>query len=138
MDAIAERILGYIKENGVSKSSFSEKTGINKASLSHLENGRNKASLSLVEAFHKLFPEVDLHWLLTGEKKEEVEGVADSSPTPTTQIDSSQIEKKDVTIPNASTRVEKEESEISEPINKKGNLTVLYADGTYLEYKPRI
>ena len=61
MDPIAHRILSHLKEQAFLNPPFSERSGVNKASLSHLESGRNKASLALVEAFHKIFPEVDLH-----------------------------------------------------------------------------
>jgi transcriptional regulator with XRE-family HTH domain len=126
MDPIAERILSHLKEQRISKSAFSEQSGINKASLSHLESGRNKASLALVEAFHKVFPEVDLHWILTGERSHTLI----IGPEPTEQ---EELKPKSVSLKELSTPPTHQKPETVE----QGPITVLYDDGTYRSFRAR-
>ncbi|MEY3982497.1 MAG: hypothetical protein RL160_54 [Bacteroidota bacterium] len=45
---------------------FAQKAGISPAVLSHIASGRNAPSLDLVLAMLRLFPEIDLNWLLLG------------------------------------------------------------------------
>lgn len=58
-----EAILDYYNLNA---SSFADKIGVQRSSLSHLLSGRNKPSLDLVLKITEEFPEVDLYWLLNG------------------------------------------------------------------------
>ncbi len=126
MDPIAQRILCHLKEQRISKSAFSEQSGINKASLSHLESGRNKASLALVEAFHKVFPEVDLHWILTGERSHTL--IIGSEPTEQEGLKpESALPEKPTTPPTHQKHVYVEQ----------GPITVLYDDGTYRSFRAR-
>ena len=126
MDPIAQRILSHLKEQRISKSAFSEQSGINKASLSHLESGRNKASLALVEAFHKVFPEVDLHWILTGERSHTL--IVGSDPTEQEELKpKSALPEKPTTPPSH----QKSKS------LEQGPITVLYDDGTYRSFRAR-
>lgn len=126
MDPIAQRILSHLKEQRISKSAFSERSGINKASLSHLESGRNKASLALVEAFHKVFPEVDLHWILTGERSHTL--IVGSDPTEQEELKlKTALPEKLSTPPSCQKHVTEEQ----------GPITVLYDDGTYRSFRAR-
>ena len=126
MDPIAHRILSHLKEQRISKSSFSERSGVNKASLSHLESGRNKASLALVEAFHKIFPEVDLHWILTGERSHTL--IAGSDPTEQEDMKSKSGSPEKLTTPSS------HQKSVSV---QQGPITVLYDDGTYRSFRAR-
>ena len=47
-------------------SSFSEKIGVQRSSISHILSGRNKPSLDFILKVLSSFPEVDLYWLLNG------------------------------------------------------------------------
>ena len=126
MDPISQRILSHLKEQRISKSAFSERSGINKASLSHLESGRNKASLALVEAFHKVFPEVDLHWILTGERSHTLTVGMDLTEQDELKPKSTSPERLS-TSPSHQNRVSVEQ----------GPITVLYDDGTYRSFRAR-
>ncbi len=53
----------YYGENG---SSFADKIGVQRSSISHIISGRNKPSLEFVLKVLNVFPEVDLYWLLNG------------------------------------------------------------------------
>jgi hypothetical protein len=58
-----EIILDYYNLNA---SSFADKIGAQRSSLSHLLSGRNKPSLDFVLKIMEVFPEVDLYWILNG------------------------------------------------------------------------
>ncbi len=56
-----EILLDYYQLNA---SSFADKIGVQRSSLSHLLSGRNKPSLEFVLKVSESFPEVDLYWFL--------------------------------------------------------------------------
>lgn len=56
-----EIILDYYQLNA---STFADKIGVQRSSLSHLLSGRNKPSLDFVVKITETFPEVDLYWFL--------------------------------------------------------------------------
>ncbi|WP_281233436.1 helix-turn-helix transcriptional regulator [Flavobacterium gelatinilyticum] len=58
-----EIILDYYSLNA---SSFADKIGVQRSSMSHLLSGRNKPSLDFVMKIMDVFPEVDLYWILNG------------------------------------------------------------------------
>ena len=58
-----EIILEYYSLNA---SSFADKIGVQRSSLSHLLSGRNKPSLDFILKILDVFPEVDLYWILNG------------------------------------------------------------------------
>jgi transcriptional regulator with XRE-family HTH domain len=58
-----EIILEYYSLNA---SSFADKIGVQRSSLSHLLSGRNKPSLDFILKIMDVFPEVDLYWILNG------------------------------------------------------------------------
>ena len=60
------RLERIIKFYGFSASSFAEKIGVQRSSISHILSGRNKPSLEFVMKVLSSFPEVDLYWLLNG------------------------------------------------------------------------
>lgn len=61
-----ERIEFIISVYGLSPSLFADKTGIPRASVSHILSGRNKPSLEILQKVAKVFPNVDLNWLVLG------------------------------------------------------------------------
>ena len=58
-----EKIMTYY---GLSASSFADKIGVQRSSISHILSGRNKPSLEFVMKVLSPFPEIDLYWLLNG------------------------------------------------------------------------
>lgn len=73
-----ERIEFIISVYGLSPSLFADKTGIPRASVSHILSGRNKPSLEILQKVAKVFPNVDLNWLVLGVGK--APSVADILP----------------------------------------------------------
>lgn len=92
-----EIILEYYSLNA---SSFADKIGVQRSSLSHLLSGRNKPSLDFILKILDVFPEVDLYWVLNGTgtfpKSELKNNQIIATPTPTfnNQIIETKIEKK--------------------------------------------
>jgi len=59
--------LEYLLEyHTLSASSFADKIGVQRSSISHLLSGRNKPSLDFIMKIMEEFPTVDLYWLLEG------------------------------------------------------------------------
>lgn len=58
-----EIILDYYSLNA---SSFADKIGVQRSSMSHLLSGRNKPSLDFILKIDDFFLDVDLYWILNG------------------------------------------------------------------------
>lgn len=91
-----EIILDYYCLNA---SSFADKIGVQRSSLSHLLSGRNKPSLDFILKIMAIFPEVDLYWMLNGNgtfPKSEIENeiqIAPPTPLIINPIEETKIEK---------------------------------------------
>ena len=93
-----EKIMFYY---GLSASSFADKIGVQRSSISHILSGRNKPSLDFVMKVLHSYPEVDLYWLMNGKgkfpKADEIKKdntqpqlkFSESNPEPLTQIPNS-------------------------------------------------
>ena len=68
-DQFAKRLEKVIDYYGETASSFSEKIGVQRSSISHILSGRNKPSLDFVLKVLSVYPEVELYWLLNGKGK---------------------------------------------------------------------
>ncbi len=68
-DDFAKRLQKVIDYYAETASSFSEKIGVQRSSISHILSGRNKPSLDFVLKILAVFPEVELYWLLNGKGK---------------------------------------------------------------------
>ncbi|GAA3641379.1 helix-turn-helix domain-containing protein [Flavivirga jejuensis] len=60
------RLQKVMDHYGESASSFAEKIGVQRSSISHILSGRNKPSLDFILKILYAFPKVDLYWLLNG------------------------------------------------------------------------
>jgi len=144
-----ETILDY---NSLNASSFADKIGVQRSSLSHLLSGRNKPSLDFILKIIEVFPDVDLYWILNGKgsfpKSENKIGatIPISAPTPILEnkvekqadLFSEKIEdpKNRVeenlsnTIPNTQiSSTQKNNSEID-------RIVIFYKNGTFRTYSP--
>lgn len=65
-EAFTKRLQKVIDYYGETASSFAEKIGVQRSSISHILSGRNKPSLEFVLKIIASFPEVELYWLLHG------------------------------------------------------------------------
>ena len=65
-EKFSKRLQKVIDYYGESASSFAEKIGVQRSSISHILSGRNKPSLEFVLKILSSYPEVELYWLLNG------------------------------------------------------------------------
>ncbi len=65
-EEFTKRLQKVIDYYGESASSFAEKIGVQRSSISHILSGRNKPSLDFVLKVLSVFPEVELYWLMNG------------------------------------------------------------------------
>ena len=66
--SITNRIQELIEEKNLSKSAFAKEIGIQRSSLAHFFNGRNKPSLEFFIKIKNKYPEIDLNWIISGRK----------------------------------------------------------------------
>lgn len=62
-----ERLKTILNHHELSSASFADLIHVQRSSISHLLNGRNKPSLEFIMKINEVFKEVDLQWLLYGE-----------------------------------------------------------------------
>lgn len=147
-----EIILDYYSLNA---SSFADKIGVQRSSLSHLLSGRNKPSLDFILKIMDVFPEVDLYWILNGKgtfPKSEIENEINfAPPTPIVinPIEETKIEKQpdlfSEKISNAKNQMEENlpnlfsNSKIASSVKTDGEIdriVIFYANGTFKTYLP--
>lgn len=66
IDDFVKRLEIILDYYGLNASSFADKIGVQRSSMSHLLSGRNKPSLDFVMKILDVFPDVDLYWILNG------------------------------------------------------------------------
>ena len=142
-----EIILDYYSLNA---SSFADKIGVQRSSLSHLLSGRNKPSLDFILKILEVFPDVDLYWILNGKgnfpKSEnvvptvlETEKKTPSQPiveNTNSELDLfSTVEKRITSTLSESNPVESIKTENNSP-EEIERIVVFFKNGTFKNYKP--
>lgn len=146
-----EIILEYYSLNA---SSFADKIGVQRSSLSHLLSGRNKPSLDFILKIIEVFPDVDLYWILNGkgifpknsEQFEKIENtntqvVKQNILTPPTSEISPENLFSEIKIPNAIPKLEsikiENQNSIHEPYSGEiDKIVIFYKNGTFKSYLP--
>ena len=111
-----QKIIDFYDETA---SSFAEKIGVQRSSISHILSGRNKPSLDFVMKVLHTYPDVELYWLLNGKgnfpknnRKDITKIISDdTSNEKTAQVDT-----------NLDQGIEK--------------IVIFYTDGTFKSYNP--
>lgn len=62
-----DRIKIWIESKGLKSSSFADKIGVNRATISHILSGRNKPSIDFLHKLISSFPDLNLNWIVSGE-----------------------------------------------------------------------
>ncbi len=65
-EAFTDRLEKLLVHYDLNATSFADAIGVQRSSISHLLNGRNRPSLDFVMKVVTRFPEVNLYWLLNG------------------------------------------------------------------------
>ena len=131
----------------ITSSTFADKIGVQRSSLSHLLSGRNKPSLDLILKIIAVFPEVDLYWILNGKgnfpKNNTTENIiTDVKKTESSTLFNFPIEKKEELEKNKISVAENifVQSEIENNISESNSnkitekIVFFYTDGSFKEY----
>ncbi len=116
-----KRLQEIIDFYGESASSFAEKVGVQRSSISHILSGRNKPSLDFVLKILSTYPEVELYWLLNGKG---------SFPSSNNILHTEDSKKKDRPL------------DIQTKLNLESNdgkhierIVIFYSDGTFKNFQ---
>ncbi|MDF0717245.1 helix-turn-helix transcriptional regulator [Muricauda sp. 334s03] len=124
---IVSRIQTVVDHLEISVSAFADEIGVQRSSMSHLLNGRNKPSLDFVMKLVDTYPEVDLYWLLKGEggfpKKTD-----QTMATPASIIDEKLEES---TTESSSESYSVKHLKSSNPSKEPYKIVMFYSDGTF-------
>tara|TARA_R100001377_G_C3165173_1_gene101047 strand:- start:113 stop:520 length:408 start_codon:yes stop_codon:yes gene_type:complete len=126
----SKRLEKVIKFHDETASSFAEKVGVQRSSISHILSGRNKPSLDFVMKVLEAFPDVELYWLLNG-KGTFPKSEAKSATPPTSNTNQEKLES-----------IEKPTRQLSEslksfPINHNkeiDRIVIFFKDGTFQNF----
>ncbi|MGG5577713.1 helix-turn-helix domain-containing protein [Myroides sp. C15-4] len=144
MENFVNRLEFLLAQYELSASSFADKIGVQRSSLSHILSGRNKASLDFILKIHDAFPELNIEWLIKGIGS--CSGVVKQEVQTSKSMDFFSDEAKKETPPSpvlsSSTEVKNDTSTTkiipdfftSSDIEQ---IVVFYKDGTFTTYKPR-
>lgn len=130
-----EKLLDYYS---LTASSFADKIGVQRSSMSHLLSGRNKPSLDFILKIMEVFPDVDLYWILNGKgsfpKSENAEEpnkpLENRENIPAFLFSASSKENPELKTENFKTAQKNSHEGTIEKI------VVFYSNGTFKEYKP--
>ena len=121
----------------LSPSQFAEKTGIQRASVSHIISGRNKPSLEVMLKIYDAFPGVDMKWLMTG-----VGEVPVRQAGPTVDILRESLSSQQVSVPQVENSLfaapeELELPVVDEPKPRRATVQQPVRDKNVSEPRPR-
>ncbi len=122
----AKRLEKVINFYGETASSFSEKIGVQRSSISHILSGRNKPSLDFVLKVLSEFPEVELYWLLNGK------GNFPSTLSATSSAAMPHIGKKESPGITPALQIPKSECSNDKSIER---IIIFYKDGTFKNFE---
>ncbi|WP_291287408.1 helix-turn-helix transcriptional regulator [Flavobacterium sp.] len=137
-----EIILDYYALNA---SSFADKIGVQRSSMSHLLSGRNKPSLDFVLKILEVFPDIDLYWILNGKgsfpKTEDATDLKKNESLsefakPLTPISSEEnfVSENEKSKNTSSTEIKTQS--LSPAENEIEKIVVFYKNGTFKTYVP--
>ena len=118
-EEFTERLKKVIHFYGETATSFAEKIGVQRSSISHILSGRNKPSLDFIMKVLHTYPEVELYWLLNGKG---------NFPSDS---------KEEPPIPQQSVEIESDNSQSPINFNDKDidQIVIFYKDGSFKTYK---
>ncbi|KOP36997.1 XRE family transcriptional regulator [Flavobacterium sp. WLB] len=149
IDDFVKRLEIILDYYGLNASSFADKIGVQRSSMSHLLSGRNKPSLDFVMKILDVFPEVDLYWILVGKgnfPKSENETVPNfqninsDSPSSSNENYSGEdlftpLNKEENKSPIKSL-IETKKSNLSFEEDEIEKIVIFYKNGTFKAYVP--
>lgn len=123
----SNRLKKILSHYQLSASSFADKIGVQRSSISHLLSGRNKPSLDFVLKTVKEFEEVELYWLLNGKGDFPMDRTM-HAPIPTSK---SETEKNSIKTPE----IDSESTNTTASNKTIERIVIFYTDGSFKAYK---
>ncbi|MBC9798349.1 helix-turn-helix transcriptional regulator [Sinomicrobium weinanense] len=128
IEDFSKRLQEVLDYYGLSASSFADRIGVQRSSISHILSGRNKPSLDFVLKILQTFPEVELYWLLNGKgvfpsEKQKTPKETKAGPSP----DLFSGPGKTLSVPE-NTSFQQGNAELE-------RIVFFYKDGTFKEYR---
>lgn len=129
-----KRLKKVIDYYGESASSFAEKIGVQRSSISHILSGRNKPSLEFVLKVLSTFPEVELYWLMNG--KGNFPSVENNKP----KIEKKPIEENQDLFSKSETENAPREISVEKIISSNSKkeierIIIFYKDGSFSNFE---
>ncbi|WP_299889704.1 helix-turn-helix transcriptional regulator [uncultured Lacinutrix sp.] len=149
-EAFTKRLKKVIEYYGESASSFAEKIGVQRSSISHILSGRNKPSLEFVLKVLSSFPEVELYWLMNGKgsfpaKKVSEEKIIEKPISQNqdlfskTEIKIDPDEKTKTEIKTETEKFQNQNSEIKQIVSNSKKeierIVIFYKDGSFSNFE---
>lgn len=132
---IGERLQMVIKMHNLTNSSFADKIGVQRSSISHVLSGRNKPSVDFLQKILTTFPKVDANWLVNGRqlvKHPKVEQTTpESLPDESNQVVVNDEDQARYSLKTESQDVAHKQAVASHRRIKK--VVIFYTDGTFEE-----
>lgn len=117
IDDFVKRLQKVMDFYGETSSSFAEKIGVQRSSISHILSGRNKPSLDFILKVLSSYPDVELYWLVNGKGTFPAENKTEIQ---TEKILPQNILKKDPTLKS------------DKPIER---IIIFYKDGSFQNFE---
>lgn len=153
IDEFTKRLESLFEIYELTPSTFADKIGVQRSSISHLLSGRNKPSLDFVLKVQSVFPDIELNWLLHG--KGEYEGLNTSHSTTSNKeitfnnSESSKSIENNINNLGQITTDSMTEKRDSKPIDQTSfvstddssgieidKIVIFYKNGTFKSFKP--
>ena len=140
IDQFAERLNIVMNYYSLSAALFAEKIDVQRSSISHILSGRNKPSLEFVLKILKVFPEVELYWLLNGVGTfpKQVSKKIESAPTLFSEEKEMTTVNKEIT--SVKSPIESEHTIVnslkSTTTNEIERIVIFFKDGSFKNYNP--
>lgn len=101
MEDVVRRIQEYMDQSGHNATTLAKAIGMNRPTLVHILNGRNKPNLQLLQQLALFDTSLDIRYLLTGEQRELSQEIkTELPPTPSEHPATKSSEKLLVLNPN--------------------------------------
>ncbi|OBX24157.1 MULTISPECIES: helix-turn-helix domain-containing protein [Bizionia] len=126
----SKRLEKVIKFHDETASSFAEKIGVQRSSISHILSGRNKPSLDFVMKVLEAFPDVELYWLLNGKgtfPKSETKIMETPTPSPSLVSNKNSEKTANQILEDLKTLPSNSSKEID-------RIVIFYKDGTFQNF----
>lgn len=137
---LVDRFRYVMKVYNETPSSFADKIGVQRSSISHILSKRNKPSLDFIQKILEHYPKIDAQWLINGKQSpKETELVnEEQGESPPTEIQETKIEERVKEVAeNSNHNKQVKRSKVFAVVGKKiDRIVVFYTDNTFESFNP--